>query len=276
MAIDERREWLSEPRLAMSVSVMLEEWADGVAPGIGPMGNPLPPQTLDLQARSWAAYGPATGAWRLLDILAARHCQAVFYVSGQIAERQPRLVAAIAAAGHAVAAHGWTQDVLPAAQTAEREIADLQRCTAALEQSAGARPRGWLSPRCTPSIRTTELLAAAGYQWHADFFDADLPRRVATPSGSIIAMPFTMEVNDLPMAIRYGNEPEAFTRTVARIVDNWEVVATAACLDITVHAHLFGRPAGAIEFAKSLDLVRARPDVAWLTNHAELARLTPA
>ena len=274
MSINEPSPWTKGPRLALSVSVMLEEWADGVAPGIGPMGNPLPAHTLDLQARSWAAYGPKAGAWRLLDILASRQCHAVFYVSGQIAERNPQLLAAIAAAGHVVAAHGWTQDVIPASQTAEREAEDLERCTVALERATGSRPRGWLSPRCTPSARTTELLAASGYLWHADVFDADLPREFATAAGTIVAMPFSMDINDLPMAIRYGNEPEAFTRTLARIVDNWSIVGQPACLDMTVHAHLFGRPAGAIEFARSLDLVRGRGDVAWLTHHAELAQLT--
>lgn len=276
MTVNEPAPWTSQARLAMSVSVMLEEWADGVAPGIGPMGNPLPAKTLDLQARSWAAYGPGAGTWRLLDILASRHCHAVFYVSGQIAERNPKLLAAIAAAGHEVAAHGWTQDVIPASQTAEREAEDLERCTAALGRATGVRPRGWISPRCTPSERTSELLAASGYLWHADYFDEDLPRYVSTPAGRIVAMPFTMEINDLPMAIRYGNEPEAFTRTLARILDNWSIIGGPACMDMTVHAHLFGRPAGAIEFAKSLDLVRGRGDVAWLTHHGKLAELTPA
>lgn len=276
MSSNEPIAWTRQPRLAMSVSVMLEEWADGVAPGIGPMGNPLPAKTLDLQARSWAAYGPGPGTWRLLDILASRHCHAVFYVSGQIAERNPQLLAAIVAAGHEVAAHGWTQDVIPAAQTPEAEAADLERCTAALGRATGIRPRGWISPRCTPSARTTELLAASGYLWHADYFDADLPRRVTTPAGTIVAMPFSMDINDLPMAIRYGNEPEAFTRTLGRILENWSIIGQPACLDMTVHAHLFGRPAGAIEFARSLDLVRAHGDVAWLTHHAQLAQLTPA
>ena len=276
MTANESSHWTRDQRLAVNVSVMLEEWADGVAPGIGPMGNPLPAHTLDLQARSWAAYGPNVGAWRLMDILASRQCHAVFYVSGQIAERNPQLLAAIAAAGHEVAAHGWTQDVIPASQTPERETADLERCIAALGSATGTPPRGWVSPRCTPSVRTTELLAARGFLWHADYFDADLPRQIPTQAGPIVAMPFTMEINDLPMAIRYGNEPEAFTRTLERIVGNWSMLGKAACLDVTVHAHLFGRPAGAIEFAKSLDVVRNHGDVAWLTHHAELARLTSA
>ncbi len=141
---------------------MLEGWGDDAAPGVGPMGNVLRAGTLDLQARSWAGYGPNAGAWRRLDVLDAAGVQAVFYVSGILAGRHPALLQAIAAAGHPVAAHGWGQEVIPATQDEADERRDLDRCIAALEAASGSRPRGWISPRCTPSARTTGLLAAAG------------------------------------------------------------------------------------------------------------------
>ena len=266
--------WPAERPLAISVSVMLEGWADDSAPGIGPMGNPLKPGVLDLQARSWADYGPKAGARRILDLLAGADTKAVFYVSGLLAERHPDLMRAIAAAGHVVAAHGWTQNVIPATQTAEDEARDLRRCLDTLTETAGTRPLGWLSPRCTPSERTTALLAGSGFTWHADFFDSDLPYRVETAQGPVTAVPFTMEVNDMPLYIRYGSEPEAFTRILTRLVENWQAIGNRpGCLDITVHAHVFGRPAGAIEFKRSLDVVRQHADVAWLTHHQALAGL---
>ena len=116
------------------------------------------------------------------------------------------------------------------------------------------------------------MLAKSGFDWHADFFDSDLPYRHKTPSGDIAAVPFTMEVNDMPLYIRYGNEPEAFIRILRRILDNVaEIPRTPFCLDLTVHAHVFGRPYGAIEFAKSLELAKQHQAQAWLTNHGQLA-----
>lgn len=266
--------WPNDRPLAISVSVMLEGWTDDSAPGIGPMGNPLKPGVLDLQARSWAEYGPKVGAWRLLDILEAQNLKAVFYVSGLLAERYPDLLRAITVAGHAVAAHGWGQNIVPAYQTQEEEARDLGRCVEAIERSAGARPLGWLSPRCTPSERTSALLAKAGFVWHADFFDSDVPYIHNTGSGSITAVPFTMEVNDMPLYVRYGSEPEAFTRTLERIVSNWPRLGRpVGCLDITVHAHVFGRPMGAIEFMNSLEVARRYAEWAWLTDHRALAGL---
>src|SRR5688572_17896967 len=132
------RGWPSGPTLAVSVSVMLEGWSDDAAPGIGPMGNPLRSGVLDLQARSWAEYGPKVGAWRLLDVLARAEIPAVFYVSGVLAQRYPDLIRAIAAAGHAVAAHSWGQNIIPAYQSVEEERHDLERCSAVLEAASGA------------------------------------------------------------------------------------------------------------------------------------------
>jgi hypothetical protein len=266
--------WPHGRPLAVSVSVMLEGWSDDAAPGIGPMGNPLKAGVLDMQARSWAEYGPKVGAWRLLDILASEKVSAVFYVSGILAERYPELMRAIAGAGHVVAAHGWSQHIIPACQTAEDEQRDLSRCMAAIKQGTGKGASGWLSPRCTPSAHTSDLLAAAGFKWHADFFDEDLPSRRITASGPIIAVPFTMEVNDMPLYVRYGSEPEAFTRTLERIVKNWPRLGRRpGCLDITVHAHVFGRPMGAIELLNALDVVRRYGEWTWLTHHALLAQL---
>jgi hypothetical protein len=264
--------WPADRRVALSVSVMLEGWTDDSAPGIGPMGNPLKSGVLDLQGRSWAEYGPKAGAWRLLDVLAAAGVRSVFYVSGILGNRHSDLMRAIIAAGHEIAAHGWGQNIIPAYQNKAEEKADLHRCITALETATGTKPRGWLSPRCTPSQNTSELLADATFAWHGDVFDADLPYRLQTESGPIMAVPFTMEVNDMPLYVRYGNEPEAFTRILQRILENVaEIPRTAFCLDLTVHAHVFGRPYGAIEFAKSLELAKQHQARAWLTNHGQLA-----
>jgi len=90
-------------------------------------------------------------------------------------------------------------------------------------------------------------------------------------------VPFTMEVNDMPLYVRYGSEPEAFTRILERILSNWPRLGRpAGCLDITVHAHVFGRPIGAIEFLNSLEVARRYGDWVWLTDHRALADLCKA
>jgi len=266
--------WPLDRPMALSVSVMLEGWTDDSAPGIGPMGNPLKAGVLDLQGRSWAEYGPKVGAWRILDALAAEGVKAVFYVSGILSERYPVLMKAIVDAGHHIAAHAWAQNIVPAYQSDAEEVEDLQRCITAIEAAGGQRPSGWLSPRCTPSARTSSLLAGKGFSWHADTFDSDTPYWIETTAGRVLGMPFTMEVNDMPLYVRYGNEPEAFTRILGRLLSHWPTAqGRPACLDITVHAHVFGRPYGIIELIESLRLARRHEAIARITNHRELTAL---
>ena len=266
-------DWPTGRPLGVSVSVMLEGWTDDAAPGIGPMGNPLRAGVFDTQAKSWAEYGARTGAWRLLDVLEDTGAKAVFYVSGVLAERHPDLMRSIAQAGHPIAAHAWSQHIIPAYQTRDEELADLRRCIQILQSTSGHRPQGWISPRATPSLITAELLALEGFSWFADAFNRDLPYRMDTAAGPITAIPFTMDVNDFPLCIRYGHSPDAFVRTLQSILDGWaDIRSPAACLDLTAHAHVFGRPAGAIAFKQAIQLAQANAAV-WMTTHAELSRL---
>ena len=59
--------WPNGKRIAVVFNVCLEAWSDGKAPGISPMGNPLPAGVLDTMAISWAAYGVEVGIHRLMD-----------------------------------------------------------------------------------------------------------------------------------------------------------------------------------------------------------------
>jgi hypothetical protein len=265
--------WPAGRRLAVSFHIMCEAWTEDSAPGVGPMGNPLQAGHLDTQARSWALYGMTSGAWRLLDIVADSGIPCTTYASGMIAERWPELLRRIDGDGHPIGAHAWAQNILPVYQERDAEEADLVRGIAAFEGCTGKRPRGFISPRATNSPNTLELLAKHGFRWTADVFDSDLPYLIETGAGAIAGVPFTMEVNDLPITIRYGNEPEAFSRTLKRILDGWhDIGAPLATLDVTAHAHVFGRPAGAIEFKAAIDMVKAL-DWVWLTTHAELAEI---
>jgi peptidoglycan/xylan/chitin deacetylase (PgdA/CDA1 family) len=207
------------------------------------------------------------------DVLADLDVKAVFYVSGILAERHVDLMQAITKQGHVVAAHAWSQHIIPAYQSREEELSDLKRCIQVLENTSGMRPRGWISPRATPSLNTPELIAEEGMTWLADAFDRDLPYSIKTSKGSIVAIPFTTEINDFPLSVRYGNEPNAFVRAMSHILDGWsEIGSPAACLDLTAHAHVFGRPAGAMAFKKAIRIAQGNPQT-WLTHHAQIADL---
>ena len=103
--------WPGEKKGAVLFNICLEAWSDGKAPGIGPMGNPLPAGHLDTMAISWAEYGPKRGIYRLLDGLARSNVKSSVMVNAVLAERHPDAVKAVAEAGHEVLSHSYAMDV---------------------------------------------------------------------------------------------------------------------------------------------------------------------
>jgi peptidoglycan/xylan/chitin deacetylase (PgdA/CDA1 family) len=75
---------------------------------------------------SQGTYGAKVAVPLILDLLARHHVQATFYIPGRVAERHPARVAAIAAAGHEIAHHGYTH-TSPHTLTCEQEEAELVR-----------------------------------------------------------------------------------------------------------------------------------------------------
>jgi peptidoglycan/xylan/chitin deacetylase (PgdA/CDA1 family) len=260
-----------ETTLVLTINIMYEKWEEGVSPGVGPMANPLT-AAVDHQAISWAEYGTRTGVWELLSLLEEYSVTATFHVSGIIGESHPDTVVAIARSGHEVAAHGWAQNVVPGQQSRDAELASVRRTAAALRDATGESPVGWLSPRCTPSADTAALLIDEGFCWFGDVFDTDLPYLIDSARGSICAVPFTYEVNDLPLNVRYGRPlEEVFDDYVAAVAAR-RLQGGLRMLDVTLHTHLGGRPRGLMGLRRILDDVRGSGDVVLHTKQ-EIARL---
>ncbi|MDH3443834.1 MAG: polysaccharide deacetylase family protein, partial [Deltaproteobacteria bacterium] len=119
-----------------------------------------------------AEYGPRTGIYRILRILAANEVKATFLTCGGIAERYPEAVAAIVAQGHEVAGHGYHHEVArDLSKDEERDV--MKRTTEMIMNRAQKRPVGWRS--CTQSPNSLELLMEQGYLWNSNSFSHDLP-----------------------------------------------------------------------------------------------------
>jgi peptidoglycan/xylan/chitin deacetylase (PgdA/CDA1 family) len=267
---DEDFRWPGGRLVAAVVNVAYEAWSDGHAPGVGPMGNPLPHGAFDTNARSWGDYGSDCGIHRLLHILDRAGVIASIMVSGILAERYPQNVRAIADAGHEIIAHSYAQDVVPASLNQEDDRANIERTTRLLEQVTGRRPVGWASPRNTPGVHTIEGLVKAGYRWHSEAMDADRPYKHRVGDGSIVAIPFGMDINDLPHAMRFGRTPrqyvEMFDDVIAHAVNSDD---GAIIVDVTAHAHCYGRPGGAWAYDEVVRKLTRRDDI-WLATRAQI------
>jgi len=267
--------WPDQKKLALFVNVAFEAWSPGTAPGVSPMGNPLPAGLVDTAAESWGRFGYRRGIWRLLDTLERLGTPATVMVSGVLTELAPDAVRAVVEGGHEVCGHGWVQEQLPAQLTPDAEAAMIDRCLQALG-AAGAQVSGWISPRCTPSPVTFDLLRGRGLHWTGDVFDDDRPYLLPGEGNPLVAIPLTMETNDLPLVMKHGHTPDSFRATFAQAVQAaLDSPHPALHLDITAHAHVGGRVGMAAAFERAIADAASDPRV-WIGTRGQASRLVLA
>lgn len=263
--------WPDGKRIAVVFNVAFEMWSDGATSGVGPMGNVLANGVFDPNADSYGRYNAAVGSRRLLDILDRHGLAGSVLTSGKVAELQAGDLRKIAEAGHDVVAHAYAQDMVGPTLTPEQDSASIDRSTRLIEVATGTRPQGWVSPRVTSSNDSQRRLARAGYRWHGDALDCDLPYVQSFPEGEILAIPMSVEFNDLPHAMRFGRTPGQFVELFAEALEGIKSQpAETIILDIFAHGHCYGRPAAAWAIddiaaicAKDVDL--------WPTTRSRIA-----
>jgi peptidoglycan/xylan/chitin deacetylase (PgdA/CDA1 family) len=261
--------WPGGKRIAVVFNVCLEAWSDGKAPGISPMGNPLPAGVLDTMAISWAAYGVEVGIHRLMDGLGRHGAKASVMVNAIIAERSPATVRAVAKYGHEVLSHSYAMDVIPALLSEDEERRNIARCTELLAEASGKPVRGWLSPRGTSNPSTAKLLAEAGYRWYGDVFNVDLPYVINYGNNRLVAIPLSYDVNDMP-AMKYGHPPHLMLESYNEVIEIARAGNEVRIIDVTSHAHIFGHHRGAYFYEKIVEQAMSSPDI-WVATRAEIA-----
>ncbi len=103
-------------------------------------------------------------------------------------------------------------------------------------------------------------------------FDDDRPYlQIFDAPARLVAIPLTMEINDLPHAMRFGRSPaqyvDLFDQALGHMLERDD---EAVMIDVTVHAHVYGRPAGAWAFEAIAAKVDDNDNV-WLATRGEIA-----
>lgn len=263
--------WPDGRRIAVVFNLAYEMWSDGATSGVGPMGNVLEDGLFDPNADSYGRYNASHGIPRLVAILERHGIPATLMTSGRVAEACPETLRGYAEAGHDIVAHGMAQDLVFPTLSPRAAHASIHRSTALIEAATGRRPRGWISPRVTSGVEVQRALAAEGYLWHGDALDADLPYLQRFGRDEILAIPMSVEFNDLPHAMRFGRTPEQFVGMFrAALAGIKAQPAETIVLDIFAHGHCFGRPAAAWAIDEIARICAADPSL-WLTTRTAIA-----
>jgi len=247
-------------RVAVFLVVNIERWD---------IARPMPRQVLtppqgasvipDLPNWAWHEYGMRVGFWRLKAALDAHGIAPTLAINGAVPKAYPRVTQAARDAGWEFMVHGYHQ-------TATHAVADqramIREAITALRDAGGHEPVGWLAPGLTETLETPDLLAEAGIRYCADWVIDDLPCTIRTAHGPLLTMPYSVELNDIPiMMIQHHRAEELFDRTVAQFDRLHQEAETqgARIMGLAVHPYISGVPHRIGWFEKALAYMAARP-----------------
>jgi allantoinase len=203
-----------------------------------PTGQVLLP---DVPNWSWHEYGMRVGAWRFFELFGRRGIRPTLAVNARACEDYPRVTEEARRAGWEFMGHGYDQ--MPIHKN-EDQAAMIARCLDILERSSGKRPVGWLGPGLTQTLETPDLLAAAGIKYIGDWVHDDEPTMIRTANGPLVTLPYSVELNDIPMMIVQHHESDYLCK---RAIDQFdrlyaESAERAKIMALAIHPYISGQP----------------------------------
>ena len=113
-----------------------------------------------------------------------------------------------------------------------------------LQAFTGTRPVGWLGPGLTQTEETPEMLAEAGVKYIGDWVWDDEPCTIHTEKGPLVTLPYTVELNDIPMMIVQHHESDVLLRRAKDQFDRLyaEGAERAKILSLAIHPYISGQP----------------------------------
>ncbi len=253
-------------RVAVWTIVNVEEWSDEraqprtVLPP--PYGQPLLP---DLPNWAWHEYGMRVGFWRFLEVLKSFDMRATLALNGSVIRSYRPVARAALDAGWEFMGHGYVQRPTHHVEDQRKEI---EKTVQAIRKFTGRAPRGWESPGLTETFETIDLLAEAGIEYVADWVLDDQPCRIRTRKGSIVSVPYTVEMNDIAM-MQIQNHPSA--EWLRRGIDTFDQLYREGekiprVMAISVHPYITGAPHRIAYLRKLYEYISSRDGVVICTG----------
>ena len=229
-------------RMVVWLIVNVEEW---------PITRPMARQVLpaptgaavipDIPNWAWHEYGMRVGFWRLKAALDRFGITPTLSINAAVCETNPRVAGAARDAGWEFMGHGYLQ--VPTHQL-EDQRGTIFRALETIERFVGKRPRGWLGPGLTETHETIDILAEAGIQYVGDWVLDDQPCEIRTAHGPVVALPYSVELNDIPMMLVQHHPSEVFLRRAQDQFDRLyeESAESARIMAVAVHPYISGVP----------------------------------
>lgn len=261
--------WPGGARVAVWVVPNVEHFAfGGFGPMLRPRAAPAPP---DPYNTAWRDYGLRVGIWRLMRALDRHGIRATVALNATVCDYAPAVVEEGLRRGWEFMGHGTTSSRLLSGLAEDAEREEIERTLTRIAQFTGQRPRGWLGVGLEETLRTPHLLAAAGVEYVGDWCADDQPFPLTVEQGALIALPYTLELNDIPLFMnQHLTGPEFFTT----VRDQFDVLyaegaESGRVMALALHPFLVGQPHRAKYLDQALAYLASHRQV-WFATGAEI------
>lgn len=256
----------NKERLIVWPVVNVEHWT---------IERPMPRQVLppptgvttlpDIPNWAWHEYGMRVGFWRIKQALDQRGIVPTLSINGSVCLQYPRIAQAAHDSGWEFMGHGFVQT--PTHQVPD-QAAMIKLTMDTIKQFTGNAPKGWLGPGLTQTLDSVDLLREAGIRYIGDWVLDDQPVPISTRHGELIAMPYPVELNDIPMMAVQHHSSEEFLKRVKDSFDRLyqEGSESVRIMGIAVHPFLSGVPHRIRYFEEALDYIAGHQDVSFMTG----------
>jgi len=250
-------------RVAVWTIVNVEEWDFEAAMPRTVLSTPAGATVIpDVPNWSWHEYGMRVGFWRLKAALDRHRIKAAMTVNASVCVSYPRIAQAALDAGWEFMGHGYKQRALPLEQD---QRAVIRRSIQAIREFTGKAPRGWLGPGLAETWDTPDILAEEGIEYVCDWVADDQPYAMRTMTRPLVVVPYSVEINDVPMMlIQHHRAEELFERARDQFDRLYEEGARSArIMAIAVHPYVTGVPHRIKHFEAIYEYMRQKPGVAF-------------
>jgi peptidoglycan/xylan/chitin deacetylase (PgdA/CDA1 family) len=271
-AISQRNRWrLPEgKRLAVYTVVNVEEWDIEKPIAREYVTSPAGVVTIpNIPNWAWHEYGMRVGFWRLLEAFEQRNIRASTAINARVCEGQGEPVAAaMRDAGWGFMGHGYHQLAL---HMVEDQQDNIQKSFDALQAYTGTAPKGWLGPGLHQTLDTLDYLAEVGFKFVTDLPMDEQPVTMQTTTNPVVALPYTLELSDLPMMVVHQHESRVWQE---RVVDQFdrlyrEGAEQPRVMSMSIHPYIMGVPHRIKYFEAAYDHMLGHDEV-WFTTAEEI------
>lgn len=220
----------------------------------------------------WRDYAPRVGLWRLTEILDKHGIRASVMLNSDVCKYYPEIIEEGNKRNWVWLAHGKNNSTLQAGMDIDQERAYLTDIVTTLKKSTGKQPRGWLGPALSETFNTPDLLEELGITYVCDWCNDDQPFKLNTKRGKMISVPYSIEVNDIPLFVGKSFSGEDFYQL---LVDQFDVLYeegkhTGRVMCVALHPFVTGLPFRSKYLDKALAYITSHRDV-WLPTSDEIA-----